>query len=521
MQPILHIFWKDVSHLWKELAVTWALLAFLTQLDSGRDGYVPNSAEGWLNMLLPLAWSYLSSLCVLQDAIPGERQFWLTFPHRRNTLLGAKLLFIGACIHAPYLLSNAVVLEARGFQPLQFIGDLLRKQVFLLVVLTLPSLALASVTRSATQFIALATSIAGTAILVCGNGELSPLSSQPLPWQSPDDVRRNLALALLTLFSAAVLLLQYRDRHTRLSRILGLGGLLATGALYLWLPPRISATIETSLSRPSALAQPVSVRALEPGPKLNANFSLQRDVSGISIPIAMTGLLPNDHLRFQSLDFAIDTENGVRFSGDGHRKGLSHSHPVLAFISATEDQSPKYNLILELERSIYSRVVSHLVTLKGHLVLEEHRSVTRLALSNRARTDLPNFGKCAVSLASEHRYQDDMLRAACESPGKLPQARGVLTDPTTGRQWDELLGGSVTRVSYPRNTWLSPVNRREVFFHLTSRDTSQPEMRWQVPASILGHYLLEIEPQPLVRRTVVEYSLSGIELSRYAIDGPH
>ena len=38
MQQILHILWKDVRHLWKEIAMTWALLAFLTHLDSSRDG---------------------------------------------------------------------------------------------------------------------------------------------------------------------------------------------------------------------------------------------------------------------------------------------------------------------------------------------------------------------------------------------------------------------------------------------------------------------------------------------------
>jgi hypothetical protein len=69
--------------------------------------------------------------------------------------------------------------------------------------------------------------------------------------------------------------------------------------------------------------------------------------------------------------------------------------------------------------------------------------------------------------------------------------------------------------SYPTNTWLSPVNRREAFFHLTYRDVSQPEMHWQVPASILTHYLVEIEPQPLIGQQIVEYNLSRIELSKY------
>ncbi len=518
MQPILHILWKDARHLWKEVAVTWALLAFLTHLDASRGGYTPDSAEGWLNLLLPLAWCYLTALCVLQDAIPGERQFWLTFPYRRDMLFCAKLLFVAACIHAPYLVSNAVVLEARGFHPLQFIQDLLQKQFFLLLFLTLPSLALASIARNAAQFVALAISIAGTAILVAGNGAVSAISSQPLPWQNPDDTRRNLALLLLTLFSALVLLLQYRTRRTLLSRNLGLAGVLATGAFYLWLPPRISATIESSWSRP--LTQPVKLRALEPGPKLDSTFSSRPNVKSISIPIAITGLsnnLSNDELRFEPLDFEIDTEDGIRFTEKAsRRKGPRQNPPsVFALISSTKDHPLNYRLILTVERSIYSRIVSHPVTLKGHSVLEEHRTSTRLPLSNRVRTDLPAFGKCAISPVGAGRFEDEMLRVACESPGNFPQTHVVLTDTSTGRQWDELLGGSVTMASYPTNTWLSPVNRREAFFHLTYRDVSQPEMHWQVPASILTHYLFEIEPQPLIGRQIVEYNLSRIELSKY------
>jgi len=519
MQQILHILWKDVRHLWKEIAMTWALLAFLTHLDSSRGGYIPDSAEGWLNLLLPLAWCYLTALCVLQDAIPGERQFWLTFPYRRDMLFCAKILFVAACIHVPYLVSNAVVLQARGFQPLQFIPDLLQKQLFLLLFLTLPSFALASIASRTAQFVALAIAIAGTAILIYGNGDFSAISSPPVPWQHPDDIRRNLALLLLTLFSAAVLLIQYRTRHTLLSRNLGLAGLLATAALYLWLPPRISATIETSLSRP--LTQPVNVRALEPGSNLSPTFSSRRpNLRSISIPIAISGLpnnVSNDELHFEPLDFEIDTEDGMRFAEKAsRRKGPRQNPPsVFASISSTKDHLLNYRLILTVERSIYSRIVSHPVTLKGHSVLEEHRTSTRRPLSNRVPTDLAAFGKCATSFVDAGGFQDEMLRVACESPSNFPQTHVVLTDTSTGRQWDELLGGSVTRVSYPTNTWLSPVNRLEAFFHLASRDVGQPEMHWQVPASILRHYLVEIEPQPLLGRQIVEYNLSRIELSKY------
>jgi hypothetical protein len=84
MPLILHIFRKDARRLWKEIAGTLALLGWLTQLDSWRGGYTPGVTEGWLNLLLPLAWGCLAALAVLQDPVPGERQFWLTLPCPRG-----------------------------------------------------------------------------------------------------------------------------------------------------------------------------------------------------------------------------------------------------------------------------------------------------------------------------------------------------------------------------------------------------------------------------------------------------
>ena len=118
MRLIWHLFKKDTRRLWWEIAITIGLLAWLAHLDRWRADYTPGSMEGWLNVPLPFAWSYLIALAVLEDPLVGDRQFWITVPCRRYVLLAAKALFVRVFVHIPYLLAGSAILFARGFQPL-------------------------------------------------------------------------------------------------------------------------------------------------------------------------------------------------------------------------------------------------------------------------------------------------------------------------------------------------------------------------------------------------------------------
>jgi len=64
MHLILHICKKDVRRLWWAILATWLLLAALAQQDRWRADVIVGSAEGWLNLLLPLAWCCLIALAV-------------------------------------------------------------------------------------------------------------------------------------------------------------------------------------------------------------------------------------------------------------------------------------------------------------------------------------------------------------------------------------------------------------------------------------------------------------------------
>jgi len=190
MRLAVHIFAKDARRFWWEITVTLGLLLDLTYLDANRISFIPGPMEGWLNLLLPAAWAYLVALVIHDEALVGDRQFWLTRPYPWTALVTAKALFMLAFIQIPYFASDAAILVARGFQPIRYLPELLSKQLVLAVVITL-STSLATVTKNLPQF-----ALAGVVIVALGLFCVTRVETRS-PWLAIDQVRRIVALLLL------------------------------------------------------------------------------------------------------------------------------------------------------------------------------------------------------------------------------------------------------------------------------------------------------------------------------------
>ena len=111
MRLMLHIFRKDARRFWWEIAVTLGLLASVARMDATRVGFIPGAMEGWLNLILPAVWAYLIALVIHDEALVGNRQFWLTRPYPWPALLAAKALFVLVFIH---LFSFAAASHCKG-----------------------------------------------------------------------------------------------------------------------------------------------------------------------------------------------------------------------------------------------------------------------------------------------------------------------------------------------------------------------------------------------------------------------
>jgi hypothetical protein len=279
MKQALHIFQKDIRYLRLELAVFLLLCAL----------YVGAAGTGWPGAIVAVAGAYIIARLIHAEAIPGDRQFWLTRPYRRDSLCGAKFLFLGCCICLPILLAQTALIFRLGFPLMQELPGLLCTQALLLGA-ALPVIALAATTTGIAMFIVSAGVIAVILLIA--------LDAHIL--QVPGSVDWIGAFALGTLVSAVSAVIvwwQYRDRRTARSRTVGISVFLAATAAYFFLPPRWPLELETRFSQHPELASAAHVtvdldKRRDPAQETWAGIGTMNAerVMQISLPLIVSGL---------------------------------------------------------------------------------------------------------------------------------------------------------------------------------------------------------------------------------------
>src|SRR4051812_34967400 len=120
MRQAVHIFRKDVRRLLPEIVVTLLVVAAFIFLEVRRALWWPdllvNPSSAWdlVRFLLPAAGWVLIARVIHAEALPGDRQFWLTRPYAWKSLLGAKALFILVFVNLPMLVADVIILGAYG-----------------------------------------------------------------------------------------------------------------------------------------------------------------------------------------------------------------------------------------------------------------------------------------------------------------------------------------------------------------------------------------------------------------------
>jgi hypothetical protein len=151
MKLIIHIFLKDVRHLWREITVSLALpIAYGHSLpDSwlhpGPRGYSAIAGgfgflnlESWariLVILVPLAWLFTVVRAIQSESLVGDRQFWITRPCDWRQLLSAKVLFILVFVNLPMLILDLFLLARTGFVPGHYLAGLFWMQLLITLIL--------------------------------------------------------------------------------------------------------------------------------------------------------------------------------------------------------------------------------------------------------------------------------------------------------------------------------------------------------------------------------------------------
>ena len=150
MKQVLHIFRKDVRHLWPSILIVMVLAGLHAVFDVlSWPVYFPetnrtNAIASLLGILLPLGLWFLIAQSIFEEALPGDRQFWLTRPYRWGNLLTAKILFVLLFGSVPLFLSDCYILGVQRLGVFDDVPTLLLHQALLAALFLLPAFALAT-----------------------------------------------------------------------------------------------------------------------------------------------------------------------------------------------------------------------------------------------------------------------------------------------------------------------------------------------------------------------------------------
>ena len=153
---ILHIFKKDLRLLWPFVAGLTALNAVTQWMRYGWS--VLDNNAGWVvfGPIAVIGWVLLVAVLVHQDVIPGTRQDWLTRPIKRRDLVAAKLLFVVGLLHAPLFVMMTIEVLAGGYSLADAVGGAFVRSLSLFFLVSLPTLAVAAVSRNLIEAIIVA-----------------------------------------------------------------------------------------------------------------------------------------------------------------------------------------------------------------------------------------------------------------------------------------------------------------------------------------------------------------------------
>ena len=494
MRLMLHTFAKDARHLWPAVGVSWLMLGVLAHSDRWRADWMSSSMDGWLTLLLSMAWACVAALAVQEEPLVGDRNFWTTRPHRWPALLGAKLLFVLLAIHVPMFVADLYILTSRGFSPASYLSELLAKQLLFFGALTLPALALASVVSNFTHFVLAVFSIAA------GIGMLNGSFQGPTFYYSQDagEVRHALIRVVLALAAIAIVLVQYAKRRALIARVLAVAAALTAGSVSAYMPPRV----EYAMRGDSGQAPPrITLRTAAPNERLLRSPRGLPSLADVVIPISVNPTERDGLFHFRDLDLEIATSNGARMRNVRIRPGdPTQKIPFSAFISGNW-------LLLRFAPAEWDRVKNTPVEIVGSAAVQFYRFGETTTIPTTGWRDVPDVGRCTTSLV-EGRVYENVFKLLCESPRDLPATHVTLTHGPSGRESKASLRSGITFEPGPRQTWFSPLQRGQTYFRLTDEISTQPGSQWLFPTEYLPTAQLTITPEIVTGTAIAHFQFT-------------
>jgi hypothetical protein len=430
MRETLHIFKKDVRHRWPEILISLVLLLLYLRAAPRTEeaaGMFDARSFPWdalsvqsISFLLLFLWIFLIVRVVQDEALVGDRQWWITKPYDWWKLLLAKVLIWVFFVATPLFFVQLILLHHFGFSISPNLLGVLKMQMGLAVFLFLPSLVLASLTRSLGQaligVLAAFLLFAGITALF----QIVPSSSMESAAEGTSAVQGVLVLGSLV----GAVGWQYARRNTWASRGVVFGAFAAIGLIGVVTPygkfvERKYPLVEVSESPARIVAGTIPTRARKGGMRAP---NLSREVY-LQIPVEVSGIPPDKVVRLDGIKAVIETPAGHRLDRGWRAQGM-----------ALWPESGRQNAAYELKPNEYEALKSETVRLHVELALREYEQTkVREIVLTEGRFPVRDLGICQLTqspsmIACLRPFRQpglaatfDPHQAKCEAEGDVEQ----------------------------------------------------------------------------------------------------
>jgi hypothetical protein len=453
MKQILHIFAKDVRHLWGEILLSLAITACFAWVNAKTWWQGANfqffrsqmqSADSLLHVLVPLSWWLLIARAVHAEALVGDRQFWITRPYERGKLLAAKALFVLCFVYVPIFIAQCSLLAQAGFHPFEYLKGLLYILLLLTIILILPVFAVAAVTSNLVRMTLTLLGIMLSLIIIIAAEAAYQYKAGDSP--SSFSVNDPLALPAVLLIFAVIIVLQYATRRTVLSRWLLvaipavlclIGAIYSSAALIHRAYPNIGA----------AASAPIAVSTTADAHILDGDRDAKR--IDIVLPLNVSGVAADEVWVQDGLKIEIENGNGQKWALPWQSSfGRYYATGQHAFLT------------LNISRHLYDEVKSAPVMLHLDLALTQARRASSWQTTLTGRDfAVPDFGACSADTLG---FETIICRFPLHEP-LLTYVETWLTEGPCGSSD----GDSGSRVS-PASGWFGKAEDQPADFGISS-----------------------------------------------------
>jgi hypothetical protein len=389
MRQTLHIFKKDARHLKWEIAILLVLLAVFAYTDA-RGGLTPLNNLQILKLLFVLGWFFTITRVIQSEALPGDKQFWLTRPYSWKSLLAAKILFLLVFFTLPMIISDSVIVTVQGFSIAEHLRGLIWMQA-LWWQLLLPAAVLAAITSTPKGV-----AFWGIVIVAISVG-LSLVTQDLHPYGSGE--REWMSTLLTTAVSGGIIFWQYSQRKTFAARTV-FGFVLALVTL----APHVLTGFGVAPQEPSSLTismdprlRPVKGRGLFP------------EGMEVEFPLQITGVPEGLTARPEFTQVQIENPAG---------HSLWHSNPLSnSSQSYIREDGGVFWLSLSMNSKFFEQVKSQPMRIRASISLTlfgEQKSFDLPPGSKSIR--VPNVGLCDTDVPDPYRFR-------CRAPFRGPEVR--------------------------------------------------------------------------------------------------